>query len=124
MAASIRPLLSNPRRISMAMTSRRTYSTPPHSSSQHPQPQASHSPTEPRQPSRAGTFYKSFGSPILKTFLGALFTYQVIYWSWLKLESLETKKNLEDEIRGLETELVVSIREKKGGGEHEHKDKK
>ncbi|KAF2416432.1 hypothetical protein EJ08DRAFT_643913, partial [Tothia fuscella] len=37
-------------------------------------------------------FYKSFGFPVIKVFLGALFTYQLIYWSWLKLESLEVKE--------------------------------
>jgi hypothetical protein len=29
--------------------------------------------------------------PVLKVFLGALFTYQVIYISWLKLEEIEEK---------------------------------
>jgi hypothetical protein len=29
--------------------------------------------------------------PVLKVFLGALFTYQVIYLSWLKLEEIEEK---------------------------------
>jgi hypothetical protein len=42
-----------------------------------------------------GTFYKSFGSPILKCFLGALFTYQVAYWGWMKLESLEEVQDKE-----------------------------
>ena len=31
--------------------------------------------------------------PVLKVFLGALFTYQVIYLSWLKLEEIEQKHN-------------------------------
>jgi hypothetical protein len=30
---------------------------------------------------------------VVKVFLGALFTYQVIYLSWLKLEELEVKHN-------------------------------
>jgi hypothetical protein len=37
-------------------------------------------------------FYRSWSIPFAKVFLGALFTYQIIYWSWLKLESLETKQ--------------------------------
>jgi len=37
-------------------------------------------------------FYQDFGRPIAKVFLGALFTYQVLYWSWLKLESIEVKR--------------------------------
>ena len=36
-------------------------------------------------------FYKSFGRPVAKVFLGAIFTYQVLYWGWAKLESLETR---------------------------------
>ncbi|KAK3691700.1 hypothetical protein LTR37_018493 [Vermiconidia calcicola] len=54
---------------------------------------------------RHGAFYKTFGRPVAKNFLIALFTYQVIYWSWLKLESLEVKKEKDDEIRSLEGEL-------------------
>jgi hypothetical protein len=30
-----------------------------------------------------------------KCFLGALFTYQVAYWAWMKLETLEEKKDTE-----------------------------
>lgn len=40
-------------------------------------------------------FYKHNGRPILKTFLIALFTYEVLYWSWLKLESIEVKHDKE-----------------------------
>lgn len=36
-------------------------------------------------------YYQSWGMPVLKVFLGALFTYQVIYLSWLKLEEIEEK---------------------------------
>lgn len=37
-------------------------------------------------------FYKSFGRPIAKVFLGAVFTYQLAYWLWVKLETDEAKK--------------------------------
>lgn len=37
-------------------------------------------------------FYKSFGRPVAKVFLGAVFTYQAVYWLWVKLEADETKK--------------------------------
>ena len=46
-----------------------------------------------------------FGRPIAKNFLIAVCTYQVLYWSWLKLESLEIKQEKEDEMRSLEGEL-------------------
>ena len=34
-------------------------------------------------------FYKSYGRPIAKVFLGAVFTYQAVYWLWVKLETDE-----------------------------------
>ena len=37
--------------------------------------------------------YKTFAGPFAKVFLGAIFTYQVIYWTWLKLEMDESKVN-------------------------------
>jgi hypothetical protein len=52
-----------------------------------------------------GSFYKSFGPPVLKVFLGAVFTYQLLYWTWLKLESLEIKKEKNEEIANLEEEV-------------------
>ena len=36
-------------------------------------------------------FYRSFGRPIAKTFFGAVFTYQVIYFVWVKLDVDEMK---------------------------------
>ncbi|KAI9880676.1 MAG: hypothetical protein M1830_001680 [Pleopsidium flavum] len=36
-------------------------------------------------------FYRSFGRPVAKVFLVAVFTYQAAYWSWLKLEALEIR---------------------------------
>jgi hypothetical protein len=35
--------------------------------------------------------YRPFGAPFLKVFLGAIFTYQVIYYVWMKLETSEKK---------------------------------
>ena len=56
-------------------------------------------------PNRHREFYKTFGRPIAKNFLIALVTYQVLYWSWAKLESIEFKKERQDEIQSLEGEL-------------------
>lgn len=36
-------------------------------------------------------FYRSFGRPIAKVFLGAMFTYQIVYLLWHKLEIEEIK---------------------------------
>ncbi|KAF2280723.1 uncharacterized protein EI97DRAFT_428831 [Westerdykella ornata] len=62
--------------------------------------------------SLAGAYYKSFGLPIAKCFLGALFTYQVTYWLWMKLESLEEQKDKEEEIQQLKDELKVLLKRK------------
>jgi hypothetical protein len=35
--------------------------------------------------------YKTFAVPFSKVFLGAVLTYQIIYWTWLKLETDEIK---------------------------------
>jgi hypothetical protein len=50
-----------------------------------------------RKPTRSGAFYKNFGSPILKTFLGALFTYQLAYYGWMKLEAVEEQSDYKGE---------------------------
>ena len=43
--------------------------------------------------------YRSFAGPFAKVFLGGVFVYQVLYWTWLKLEMDESKveKNGETE---------------------------
>ncbi|KAF2016066.1 hypothetical protein BU24DRAFT_422393 [Aaosphaeria arxii CBS 175.79] len=85
--------------------SRRYATEHPPSTSPPPPPRS-----EPREPqSRAGAFYKSFASPIVKCFLGALFTYQVTYWGWMKLETLEEKRGYDDEIRDLKDQLKVEV---------------
>ncbi|KAJ5732048.1 hypothetical protein N7493_003529 [Penicillium malachiteum] len=35
--------------------------------------------------------YGAFARPFGKVFLGAVLTYQIIYWTWMKLETDETK---------------------------------
>lgn len=54
---------------------------------------------------RHGAYYKTFGRPVAKSFLIALCTYQLLYLGWLKLESLELKKDKDEEVRSLEGEL-------------------
>ncbi|KAI9800595.1 MAG: hypothetical protein M1833_003253 [Piccolia ochrophora] len=50
-------------------------------------------------------FYQSFGRPIAKVFLGAVFTYQCAYWLWVKLETVEVRGKKEAEIKALESRL-------------------
>nr|OQO23460.1 hypothetical protein B0A51_08707 [Rachicladosporium sp. CCFEE 5018] len=51
---------------------------------------SSYQPPKAPKPNPHRDFYKNNGRPIFKSFLIAVATYEVIYWSWLKLESLET----------------------------------
>ncbi|KAL3957867.1 hypothetical protein ACCO45_008445 [Purpureocillium lilacinum] len=37
-----------------------------------------------KQPSATSQFYKMFTRPIAKVLLLAVFTYQVVYWSWMR----------------------------------------
>lgn len=38
------------------------------------------------------SFYRTFSRPVALVFLSAMFTYQVVYWSWLQLEAVETRR--------------------------------
>ncbi|KAG2415711.1 hypothetical protein HFD88_006902 [Aspergillus terreus] len=57
--------------------------------------------------------YKLFASPFAKVFLGAIFTYQVIYWTWLKLEMDESKFEKNQEVASLEKEARALTATKK-----------
>ncbi|KAJ5757815.1 uncharacterized protein N7511_006509 [Penicillium nucicola] len=46
--------------------------------------------------------YKTFTGPFAKVFLGGVFVYQVIYWTWLKLEMDETKVRKNEQVAVLE----------------------
>ncbi|OJI97759.1 hypothetical protein ASPVEDRAFT_68476 [Aspergillus versicolor CBS 583.65] len=48
--------------------------------------------------------YKHFFSPFAKVFLGAVFTYQVLYWTWVKLEMEEVKADKNKQLAALEKE--------------------
>jgi hypothetical protein len=74
-------------------------------------------PQPPKQPSKVGAFYRSFSAPILKCFLGALFTYQLAYFGWMKLEALEEAHDKRAEIKGLQTDLASAIAAKKRDAE-------
>lgn len=50
--------------------------------------------------------------PILKCFLGALFTYQITYYTWMKLENAEHTKDTEDEIAELKAQLKTLVQRK------------
>jgi len=72
-------------------------------------------PPHSQQPNLHRNFYKTFARPLAKTFLIAVATYQVLYLSWLKLESIEVKHDKEAEMRSLKGELE-GLTGKKGSG--------
>ncbi|KAL1887052.1 hypothetical protein Cpir12675_006720 [Ceratocystis pirilliformis] len=57
-------------------------------------------------------FYKTFGRPIAKVLLIAMFTYQLLYLGWTKLEHNDVKKIRGDEVAKLE-EQVKELRGQK-----------
>ncbi|KAJ5658118.1 uncharacterized protein N7484_001767 [Penicillium longicatenatum] len=46
--------------------------------------------------------YGAFARPFGKVFLGAVLTYQIIYWSWMKLETDDIKLQKNEQLSGLE----------------------
>ncbi|KAM0411730.1 hypothetical protein ACHAPD_009947 [Fusarium lateritium] len=50
-------------------------------------------------------FYRTFTRPIAKTLLIAVFTYQLTYWSWVKLETDEVRAERDATIEKLETTI-------------------
>ncbi|KAJ5457632.1 hypothetical protein N7475_009020 [Penicillium sp. IBT 31633x] len=46
--------------------------------------------------------YRTFAGPFAKVFLGGVFVYQVLYWTWLKLEMDETKVEKNEQVAVLE----------------------
>jgi hypothetical protein len=38
------------------------------------------------------SIYKDFGRPFAKVFLMAVFVYQALYWTWMKMEKDEEKR--------------------------------
>ncbi|TLD23985.1 hypothetical protein PspLS_06628 [Pyricularia sp. CBS 133598] len=57
------------------------------------------------KPSLSGDFYKTFGRPILKVVLSAMFVYQVAYYAWVKMETDEITRDRQAEIAKLEDKL-------------------
>ncbi|KAI0157440.1 hypothetical protein GGR57DRAFT_501057 [Xylariaceae sp. FL1272] len=53
----------------------------------------------------SATFYKTFGRPIAKVFLMAIFTYQLAYYFWVRLEQDETRAKMQATISELEARV-------------------
>ncbi|EHK50542.1 hypothetical protein TRIATDRAFT_187104, partial [Trichoderma atroviride IMI 206040] len=59
-------------------------------------------------------FYKTFTRPIGKVLVLAVFTYQVAYWTWLKLEADEHREETDATITALETTVNEYQKTKEG----------
>ncbi|KAM7202772.1 hypothetical protein V8F20_004286 [Naviculisporaceae sp. PSN 640] len=58
-----------------------------------------------QQKTATGNFYKTFTRPVFKTALLAIFTYQLIYYAWVRLETDEIKVEKQAEVQRLEKEV-------------------
>ncbi|KAI0024354.1 hypothetical protein F4780DRAFT_775747 [Xylariomycetidae sp. FL0641] len=58
-----------------------------------------------RDAAKQSQFYGTFGRPILKVFLMAVFTYQIAYYFWVKLEQDEIKGEMQSTISELEERI-------------------
>ncbi|KAL7816990.1 hypothetical protein V8C44DRAFT_355993 [Trichoderma aethiopicum] len=74
--------------------------------------------TTKQQPSSgsAAQFYKTFTRPIGKVLVLAVFTYQVAYWTWVKLEADEHRAETDATIAELEKTVEEYQRAKNGAG--------
>ncbi|KAF4338803.1 hypothetical protein FBEOM_7273 [Fusarium beomiforme] len=80
----LRPVIA-PRIIPTRVVARRTYAN--------------------KAPSPVSQFYRTFTRPIAKTLLIAVFTYQLAYWAWIKIETDEIRAEREATIEKLETTI-------------------
>ncbi|KAL7925265.1 hypothetical protein ACQKWADRAFT_283496 [Trichoderma austrokoningii] len=67
-----------------------------------------------KQSGSAAQFYKTFTRPIGKVLVLAVFTYQVAYWTWLKLEADEHCEETDATIAALETTVNEYQKTKQG----------
>ena len=74
---------------------------------QHPDPPVSSPPAPPSPPPQGGStnFYRTHGRALFKALTLAFFSYQIIYWAWLTLETEEIKDQKTREIEGLEAQV-------------------
>ncbi|KAG6034552.1 hypothetical protein E4U41_006497 [Claviceps citrina] len=57
---------------------------------------AAYATTASKQPGPTSQFYKTFTRPIAKVLTLAVFTYQFLYWGWVKLEADEHQQRTDD----------------------------
>ncbi|EPE09731.1 hypothetical protein F503_07507 [Ophiostoma piceae UAMH 11346] len=57
------------------------------------------------EPSAYSSFFKTFGRPIAKVSLMAVFAYQLVFFAWMKLETDDIRSSRNAEIASLETQV-------------------
>ncbi|CAG8213616.1 unnamed protein product [Penicillium salamii] len=93
------------RRITPAMVSLQSARAPVARRAFTTTPATFNTPSSPEKPSaykEGMSQYRTFASPFAKVFLGGVFVYQVLYWTWLKLEMDETKVEKNEQAAVLE----------------------
>ncbi len=62
---------------------------------------------DPRRSNPHRAYYQTHGRALFKCLTLAFLTYQIVYWTWLTLETEEIKDQKNREIRGLEGEVKL-----------------
>lgn len=85
-----------------------------------PQTHPTYFPVSARSPPEVASsrnFYRTHGRALFKALTLAFFTYQVLYWAWLSLETEEIRDAKKREIKGLEAEVRLLDEGRKSHGE-------
>jgi hypothetical protein len=59
-------------------------------------------------------FYKTFGRPVFKVFLMAMFTYQMLYLAWVRLEHGEEREQRQGELRSPMHMIHATLERRRG----------
>ncbi|OAQ63502.1 hypothetical protein VFPPC_14664 [Pochonia chlamydosporia 170] len=76
-----------------------------------------------KEPGPTSQFYKTFTRPIAKVLVVAVFTYQFVYWGWVKLEADEHQENTDAEIADLEAKVTALDKARKAEIEAKEQEK-
>ncbi|KAI1166426.1 hypothetical protein F5B18DRAFT_78825 [Nemania serpens] len=104
MMAPLRRPISSARLISRPRAAQRLLLLPPQAQNFSSTP-APNDAASPQGSLNHKTFYKTFGRPIAKVFLLAIFTYQLAYYFWVRMEQDEMRAEVQATISDLEARI-------------------